>query len=131
MDGLTASLQNLNIPSSTTVTPIKPAGKTVTSAKTGKATIVTGTTNTPRVLTDSEKQRAAGPVLWTTKYAPEHANGIIGNLGVVGNIVSWLKDWENVVIKGNKKETKFKPGGINNIRMTFLTRKYNRLEYCS
>lgn len=31
--------------------------------------------------------------LWTTKYAPEHVNQIIGNQSAIKEIITWLQDW--------------------------------------
>jgi replication factor C subunit 1 len=53
--------------------------------------------------------------LWTDKYAPKIRSDIVGNPGVVEKLRNWLKDWDDVVIRGNKKEIKFKGGfGANN-----------------
>ena len=50
--------------------------------------------------------------LWSVKYHPQELNDIIGNTKVISNFIEWLDDWEDVVINGNKKQTKgsFKGG---------------------
>ena len=50
--------------------------------------------------------------LWADKYAPQHLGQIIGNQGLVSKLEIWLRDWEEVNIRGQKKEIKFK-GGFN------------------
>ena len=47
--------------------------------------------------------------LWTTKYAPHSVGDIIGNQNFVRDIMVWLQDWDDVVLKGRKKEQKFNP----------------------
>jgi replication factor C subunit 1 len=47
--------------------------------------------------------------LWTTKYAPKSVADIIGNQNFVRDIMVWLQDWDDVILKGQKKETKFNP----------------------
>lgn len=42
-------------------------------------------------------------LLWVDKYAPKHSDDIIGNNGAIQSFTEWLKDWDNVVIKGFKK----------------------------
>jgi len=44
--------------------------------------------------------------MWTDKYNPQHSSQIIGNKGAVDSLREWLSDWEDVVIKGNKKAVK-------------------------
>jgi replication factor C subunit 1 len=55
-----------------------------------------------------------GPVdvtaLWTEKYAPRTVKEIIGNKGVIDKLREWIKSWDDVVIYGHKKETKWKGG---------------------
>ena len=43
-------------------------------------------------------------MLWTDKYAPKNLSDLVGNKREVESFYDWLKDWENVHIKGNKKE---------------------------
>lgn len=48
--------------------------------------------------------------LWTDKYAPRDVSEIVGNQNFVKDIMTWLQDWEVVVLYGQKKELKFRPG---------------------
>lgn len=48
--------------------------------------------------------------LWTHKYAPRNFSDLIGNNENVKKIQTWLQDWNDVVLKGLKKESKFIPG---------------------
>ena len=44
-------------------------------------------------------------VMWTDLYAPETLFDLVGNEGSVNELFGWLKDWDDVHIRGNKKET--------------------------
>lgn len=44
------------------------------------------------------------PLLWTEKYAPQALKDLIGNSTVVDKLLNWVKDWESVILKGEKKE---------------------------
>ncbi len=37
--------------------------------------------------------KTADTTLWTTKYAPEHVDQIIGNQSALKEIINWLNDW--------------------------------------
>jgi len=52
--------------------------------------------------TDAEFQ------LWTQKYKPKNISQIIGNQSVIESIVTWLRDWQKVVIQGLKKPVTFR-----------------------
>jgi replication factor C subunit 1 len=41
--------------------------------------------------------------LWTEIYKPLGLGDLVGNSGTIDEIFRWLKDWDDVVIKGNKK----------------------------
>ena len=47
--------------------------------------------------------------LWTTKYQPKKLSDLIGNKTTINKLITWLDDWNSVVLEGNKKkvETKF------------------------
>ena len=47
--------------------------------------------------------------LWTTKYSPKKISELIGNKTTINKLITWLDDWNSVVLEGNKKkiETKF------------------------
>ena len=42
-------------------------------------------------------------MMWTDVYKPNSIKEIVGNYGAVTQLYDWLKDWENVHIKGIKK----------------------------
>ena len=42
--------------------------------------------------------------LWTDKYAPKTIYDIIGNQQQLKNLEIWLDNWDNCILKGNKKE---------------------------
>ena len=48
--------------------------------------------------------------MWTDLYRPLNVDDLVGNEGVVDQLYEWLKDWDDVVIRGNKKETAFRFG---------------------
>lgn len=43
-------------------------------------------------------------VLLTDKYRPVTLNDLVGNKGEIQSLNDWLKDWDDVHIKGNKKK---------------------------
>ena len=45
-------------------------------------------------------------VMWTDLYRPDSIVDLVGNEGSVNHLFLWLKDWDDVVINGNKKEVK-------------------------
>jgi len=46
--------------------------------------------------------------MWTEKYRPRNIKDLIGNGGCIDNLYAWLKDWDEVVIRGFKKKSNFK-----------------------
>jgi len=42
--------------------------------------------------------------LWANKYAPISIEEIVGNSENVNKLTTWLKDWDDVVLNGNKKD---------------------------
>ena len=50
--------------------------------------------------------------LWTTKYQPKKLSELIGNKTNINKLITWLDDWNSVVLEGNTKkvETKFHRG---------------------
>ena len=48
--------------------------------------------------------------LWTHKYAPQNLTELIGNNDCVKKIADWLQDWNKVILKGEKKDSKYIPG---------------------
>lgn len=35
---------------------------------------------------------------------------LVGNQGVINDLIEWLKDWDKVILQGMKKEIKFRKG---------------------
>lgn len=50
--------------------------------------------------------------MWTDLYKPKTIKDLVGNQGVVNSLYNWLQDWDDVHIRGNKKEVP-KTGGWN------------------
>ncbi len=42
--------------------------------------------------------------MWTDLYKPTRLQDLVGNDGLVNSLFSWLKDWDNVHVRGIKKE---------------------------
>ena len=42
--------------------------------------------------------------LWTDRYKPKNPSDLVGNYGIINQLYEWLKDWDDVVIRGNKKQ---------------------------
>mmetsp|Transcript_7362 Transcript_7362/g.13664 ORF Transcript_7362/g.13664 Transcript_7362/m.13664 type:complete len:776 (-) Transcript_7362:24-2351(-) len=42
--------------------------------------------------------------LWVDKYEPKNFRELVGNNQAVEKLVRWLRDWEDVVLRGRKKE---------------------------
>ena len=53
-------------------------------------------------------------VLLTEKYKPVGPRDLIGNKSNISSLVDWLKDWDDVQIKGNKKKVKVVRGNWGN-----------------
>ena len=46
--------------------------------------------------------------LWTTKYQPKKLSDLIGNKSTINKLITWLDDWNSVVLEGNKKKVETK-----------------------
>ena len=44
--------------------------------------------------------------MWTDLYKPESIMDLVGNEGTINQLFEWLKDWDDIHIRGNKKVTK-------------------------
>ena len=53
-------------------------------------------------------QDNTGSLMWTDRYKPKQFRDLVGNQGVISQLYEWLKDWDDVVIRGHKKEVKFR-----------------------
>eukprot|EP00930_Biecheleria_cincta_P083339 TRINITY_DN7292_c0_g2_i1.p1 TRINITY_DN7292_c0_g2~~TRINITY_DN7292_c0_g2_i1.p1 ORF type:complete len:805 (-),score=177.23 TRINITY_DN7292_c0_g2_i1:130-2517(-) len=47
---------------------------------------------------------------WVDCYAPRSAGDLIGNPGQMKKLADWLRDWEDVVLRGNTKKVAFRQG---------------------
>lgn len=52
--------------------------------------------------------------MWTDKYNPQTTKDVIGNLASINSFRDWLQDWDDVVIRGNKKQVKQSFGNWDN-----------------
>eukprot|EP00405_Crypthecodinium_cohnii_P045267 CAMPEP_0206579160 /NCGR_PEP_ID=MMETSP0325_2-20121206/32390_1 /ASSEMBLY_ACC=CAM_ASM_000347 /TAXON_ID=2866 /ORGANISM="Crypthecodinium cohnii, Strain Seligo" /LENGTH=922 /DNA_ID=CAMNT_0054084931 /DNA_START=50 /DNA_END=2818 /DNA_ORIENTATION=+ len=54
-----------------------------------------------------------GPIRrnWVDAYAPKSMDEVVTTGGVVRKLTEWLRDWDDVVLKGKKKPVAFRPGG--------------------
>lgn len=48
--------------------------------------------------------------MWTDLYRPQSIGDLVGNEGVIDSLYEWLKDWDDVVLRGNKKEVTMRKG---------------------
>mmetsp|Transcript_45214 Transcript_45214/g.105447 ORF Transcript_45214/g.105447 Transcript_45214/m.105447 type:complete len:798 (-) Transcript_45214:101-2494(-) len=48
---------------------------------------------------------------WVDHFAPKSLDQLVGNASAVRKLTEWLRDWDNVVLKGRTKKVPFKPGG--------------------
>ena len=59
---------------------------------------------------EKKKNKKAGATvdnrLLTDKYKPVTSNDLVGNKGSIDSLRTWLKDWDDVHIRGNKKPVK-------------------------
>eukprot|EP00931_Biecheleriopsis_adriatica_P086646 TRINITY_DN61268_c0_g1_i1.p1 TRINITY_DN61268_c0_g1~~TRINITY_DN61268_c0_g1_i1.p1 ORF type:complete len:877 (+),score=205.35 TRINITY_DN61268_c0_g1_i1:136-2631(+) len=66
----------------------------------------------------SEAPRPAGPTQelpkqsnWVDSHAPRSLGELVGNTGAIRKLADWLRDWEDVVLRGKTKKVPFRPGG--------------------
>jgi replication factor C subunit 1 len=81
----------------------------------------------PGVSHEYVQNTPVGSELWTTKYAPKTLGQIMGNADIVKKLRTWLEDWEDVNLRGNKKEVKMGGGrggwGTGNFSVNNLNAK--------
>jgi len=46
--------------------------------------------------------KATGTEMWTDLYQPRTRGDLVGNEGLVNQLEGWLKDWDDIHIRGNK-----------------------------
>ena len=66
------------------------------------------TTNTNKTSNSNPNSNFKESQLWATKYAPESLEEIVGNKETINKLTTWLKDWDDVVLSGNKKDVVWK-----------------------
>jgi replication factor C subunit 1 len=64
--------------------------------------------------------------LWSKKYQPTELRQVIGQETQIKNLRNWLRDWEDVHVRGNKKEAReaynsFRPAGNINSKAALLS----------
>lgn len=42
--------------------------------------------------------------MWTDAYAPKSLHDLVGNQGAIKSLFEWLRDWDDVHVRGNKKQ---------------------------
>ncbi|CAE7702847.1 Gnf1 [Symbiodinium microadriaticum] len=45
-----------------------------------------------------------GEAPWTSRHKPRHLGEVVGNTDQVRKLAEWLRDWDDVVLRGKKKE---------------------------
>ena len=66
-------------------------------------------------LKDATVQR---PFNWVDIFAPFQLTQLIGNTAVTQRLTEWLRDWENVCLRGQKKmQSPSRPGSFENINV--------------
>jgi len=56
--------------------------------------------------------KAGGTEMWTDLYQPRNKIDLVGNEGLVAQMEDWLKDWDDIHIRGNKKVNNYRGGGF-------------------
>jgi len=49
-------------------------------------------------------KKAAADVPWSERHRPKHLGQVIGNTEQIRKLAGWLRDWDDVVLRGKKKE---------------------------
>jgi len=77
--------------------------------KTGDSTFtLNGKQKTPTSFPKEESKvlspiKSTGTEMWTDLYQPKCKADLVGNEGLVDQLENWLKDWDDIHIRGNKK----------------------------
>lgn len=48
--------------------------------------------------------------MWTDRYKPRNVTDLVGNNGTIKALYDWLKEWDEVVLRGNKKQVQWHAG---------------------
>lgn len=48
---------------------------------------------------------------WVNRHTPTKLDDLLGNASSVKKLSTWLRDWDDVVLRGRKKVAPFRPGG--------------------
>jgi hypothetical protein len=62
--------------------------------------------------------------MWTDIYKPGDMDELVGNEGVVDQLYEWLRDWDDVNIRGNKKKYHFEGECNGKIKSTLMRRPH-------
>lgn len=58
-----------------------------------------------------KQSKPAGDLPWAERHRPRHLGQVVGNTEQIRKLATWLKDWDDVVLKGNeKKPPEVEPG---------------------
>jgi len=57
----------------------------------------------PEVKNSEEQKEKTKNDMWTDRYKPTGFQDLVGNSGAISQLYEWLKDWDEVCIRGNKK----------------------------
>lgn len=63
------------------------------------------------IINFDDSNKNSNQILWTTRHAPKDLSEIIGNQKTIYKFITWLDDWDDVVLNNNKKKVDFKGRG--------------------
>ena len=69
------------------------------------------TWNDPPPKQVTEQAAVRPPFNWVDIFAPYKLDQLMGNTAAAGRLSDWLRDWEDVVLRGRKKAVAYRPGG--------------------
>lgn len=52
----------------------------------------------------AQKPKPGGDLPWAERHRPRHLGQVVGNTDQVRKLAEWLRDWDDVVLRGKKKE---------------------------
>ena len=58
----------------------------------------------------AKKEATPETFMWTDIYQPTGVGDLVGNSGSIDQLFIWLRDWDDVIINGKKKEVHFRGG---------------------
>lgn len=63
-----------------------------------------------------------GNELWTERHCPRNVKELVGNNQSVEKLINWMRDWEDVILRGEKKSIKPVKGGRFDAQMNVNAR---------